>query len=192
MISLFNFVNSWNDIGHLLWTVLNLAFSLSVLYYFFKILSFIYRELGIWQVVFIIFCISCLKGWDTKKTVNLNTFLIKNGQSFFLNLDQKNQQPTEGYKGSLVLNLETKGSLKYDILLAVFERNGEIEILNKGVFPIGLTSGKEIYVNNLSIQKLKDPNKYNYNVNVFVIWKLMSVTVFTQYKQFSGQAEIGK
>ncbi len=170
----------------LIWGILNVILIIYFIIICFKSVKMIKEKIGVLaSLVFVIGLLSFISKPDEKKITEKNIEI----------LNQTN--PKKSFNGNSYLrfatledNLTSKIELK--ILCGEKESDNELIILNVDCNRSGFTSGTNWNTLSIDVDKEKGENFCKYNISGVLEWKILGITIFSQIKDFEGNALLKK
>lgn len=168
----------------LIWGIFNGILLLYFIVICFKSVKLVKEEIGfLASLVFVLGLLSFMSESSD------NNIAVKNID--FLN--QSNPKKTfNGNSFFYEVLLEDNLTSKIGLLLIVGEKGTELIILNANCYRSGFISGTNWNVEHVDIDKQKDKNYCSYLVRGKMDWKILGITIFSDYKIFRGNVLLRK
>ncbi|WP_269227507.1 hypothetical protein [Flavobacterium eburneipallidum] len=169
----------------LIWGILNIAILIYFIIICFKATKIIRENLGgLAALVFVLGLLSFM-GKTNKENTGFKNFNLEEETEKIENPNSnRNVYHTDK---SLEDNLMT--AIEMSILFT--ENTIEKKAINASVQRDGFISGTDWETTNVSLSKLNN-NKYSYNVLGKLEWRILTITVYTEMKEFKGEIELKK
>jgi hypothetical protein len=170
----------------LIWGILNGFLLIYFIIVCFKSVKLIKEKIGVLaSLIFVIGLLSFISKSDEKKITNKNIEI----------LNQTN--PRKAFSGNsystfvtLEDNLTSKIELR--ILYGEKESDKELTILDVDCYRTGFTSGNNWNAVNIDVDKENSKIFCTYNVSGILDWKILGITIFSEVKNFKGNALLKK
>jgi hypothetical protein len=168
----------------LIWGILNVFLLIYFIIICFKSVRIVKEKLGLFaSFIFVIGLLSFISKPDKKNLTGKNIDVINqtnpkkafNGNSFFREI-----------------TLEDNLTSKIGLSILVGENETELIILNANCYRSGFISGTNWNLKNIEIDKEKNKKYCTYFIRGIMEWKILGITIYSEYKSFNGNALLKK
>lgn len=168
----------------LIWGIFNGILLLYFIVICFKSVKLVKEEVGfLASLIFVLGLLSFMSNSNDKNLADKNIDF----------LNQTNPKKTfNGNSFSHEVLLEDNLTSKIGLSLIVGEKGTELIILKANCYRTGLISGTNWNVEQVDVDKQKDKNYCSYLVRGKMDWKILGITIFSEYKTFRGNALLRK
>lgn len=170
----------------LIWGILNGLLLIYFIIICFKSVNIIKEKIGILaSLVFVIGLLSFISKPNENKIADKNIEI----------LNQTN--PKKAFNGNTYLRFVTlednlTSKIELTILCGEKESDNELIILNADCNRTGFISGTNWNTKNIDVDKEKGEKFCKYSVSGIMEWKILGITIFSEVKDFSGNALLKK
>ncbi len=170
----------------LIWGILNGFLLIYFIIVCFKSVKIIKEKIGLLaSFIFVIGLLSFITKPDEKQIAKKNIEILNE------------TNPNKAFNGnsySRFVTLENRISSKIELRILCGEKKSDKEliILDADCNRTGFISGTNWNAKTIDVNKEKDKNFCKYNVSGIMEWKILGLTIFSEAKDFSGNALLRK
>ncbi|TGN24481.1 hypothetical protein [Empedobacter tilapiae] len=160
----------------LIWTFINIAIFIYLLFICFELLKLIKTKIGFVKTIVL--------------TIGFISIISKNTNNENDSIELLNETSINSEKYKIEETIESNIISKIKLSLFYSNNKNEVEFTSAKTEKFGLTSGTELKIHSIAINKAEINKKYNYNILGSKEWKLLGIGIYTENKEYEGEFKV--